>query len=70
MVGVTSAQLTNYLKAQEARAKKTRSRANAVPLDPNHAHDDDMDVDGDESQTPEDSPHGFVIQAMRLEAAQ
>jgi hypothetical protein len=70
MVGVTSAQLTNYLKAQEARAKKTRSRANAVPLDPDHAHDDDMDVDGDESQTPEDSPHGFVIQAMRLEAAQ
>jgi hypothetical protein len=29
-----------------------------------------MDVDADDDHTPDDSPHGFVIQAMRLEAAQ
>jgi hypothetical protein len=29
-----------------------------------------MVVDADDGQTPDDSPHGFVIQAMRLEAAQ
>jgi hypothetical protein len=41
-----------------------------VPLNPNHAHEDKMVVDADNGQTPDNSPHGFVIQAMCLEAAQ
>jgi hypothetical protein len=69
------------LKDEVIRAKTTRSRTDALPLDPDASdddcggHDDDSDLDRpgvheDEDGNPIDSPKGYIIQALRLEAAQ
>jgi hypothetical protein len=63
--------MQKHLNKEEARAKATTSRANAVPLgadDDSGEHDDDSD-DGDAGDLGE-SLRGFCIQAMRLEAGQ
>jgi hypothetical protein len=77
-IGITSAQYEKHLKAEEARVKKSTSRKGAVPLGPDDisldsdhdvdysAHDDDVDLNA----TFGHSPMGFIIQALRLEAAQ
>jgi hypothetical protein len=61
--------MQKHLNEEAARAKATHSRANAVPAgadDDMHGHDDDADDDAEVGE----SPRGFCIQAMRLEAGQ
>jgi hypothetical protein len=61
--------MQKHLNQEEARAKSTHSRANAVPMgadDDSDEHDDDDAAPGEDGE----SPRGFCIQAMRLEAGQ
>jgi hypothetical protein len=64
--------MQKHLNAEEARVKATHSRTNAAPVgadDESHDHDCDDDGTADASEVGE-SPRGFCIQAMRLEAGQ
>jgi hypothetical protein len=73
---LTSKQLEKHLKDEASRAKTTGSRTNAMPIgadDESSIHEDDYDMEvdhSDEGGFVVDSPKGFIIQALRLEAAQ
>jgi hypothetical protein len=79
---MTQKQVEKHLKDEAARAKNTTSCTNPVPLDPDididndcGGHDDDMDIDREDADRneegrPLDSPKGFIVQGLRLEAAQ
>jgi hypothetical protein len=81
---MTSKGFEKWLKSEQSRAKTTQSRAGALPIGPDDTCDHDIafgrddpmgesdDEDGDDEAAvpPTDSPKGFVVQSLRIEAAQ
>jgi hypothetical protein len=62
--------MQKHLNKEEAHVKATHSRANAVPTGADDNSEEHNDDDAGDASDVGESPRGFCIQAMRLEAGQ